>query len=49
MGAGLDVSPAVWDYLRMTDNGLTSWRFVNAADLPNGPWNEIITTSRNNR
>jgi hypothetical protein len=49
MKAGLDVSPAVWDYLGMTDNGLTSWRFFNAAEMPNGPWNEIITTSCHNR
>jgi hypothetical protein len=32
MKAGLDVSPAVWDYLGMTDNGLTSWRFFNAGE-----------------
>ena len=47
--AGLDVSPAVWHYLGMRDNGKTAWRFVDARDVPNGPWREIVTTSGNNR
>ena len=47
--AGLDVSPAVWHYLEMKDNEVTAWRFVNATDVPPGPWTEIITTSANNR
>jgi hypothetical protein len=47
--AGLDVSPAVWQHLEMKDNGVTAWRFVNATDVPPGPWTEIITTSANNR
>ena len=33
----------------MNDNGLTAWRFVDAADVPAGPWMEIVTTSGNNR
>ena len=28
---------------------LPGWRFVGAADLPAGPWTEIVTTSGNNR
>jgi hypothetical protein len=47
--AGLDVSPAVWQYLRMDDNAETAWRFVEAGDVPPGPWTEIVTTSGNNR
>jgi hypothetical protein len=47
--AGLDVSPAVRQYLRMEHNGYTAWRFVEAADVPAGPWTEIVTTSGNNR
>lgn len=47
--AGFDVSPAVWHYLEMKDNEVTAWRFVNATDVPPGPWTEIITTSANNR
>ena len=47
--AGLDASPAVWHYLGMTENELTAWRFVDAADVTPGPWTEIVTTSGNNR
>jgi hypothetical protein len=47
--AGLDVSPAVWHYLGMDDNRATSWRFVDADDVPSGPWTEIVTISGNNR
>ncbi len=47
--AGLDVSPAVWHHLGMTDNGLSAWRFVEEADVPAGPWTEIVTTLGNNR
>jgi glucose/arabinose dehydrogenase len=35
--------------LGLKDNTLTSWRFVDAVDVPAGPWTEIITTSSNNR
>jgi hypothetical protein len=47
--AGLDVSPAVWHYLGMRDNGPTGWRFIDAATVPAGPWTEIVTTLGNNR
>ena len=47
--AGLDVSPAVWHHLGMHDNGLSAWRFVEEADVPVGPWTEIVTTLGNNR
>jgi hypothetical protein len=48
-GAGLDVSPAVWHYLGMRENGRTAWRFVEAGTIPQGPWTEIVTASGNNR
>ena len=47
--AGLDVSPAVWHHLGMTDNAPTLWRFIDASAVPEGPWSEIVTTSDNNR
>jgi hypothetical protein len=47
--AGLDVSPAVWQYLGMDNNAETAWRFVQAEDVPRGPWTEIVTKSGNNR
>jgi len=36
--AGLDVSPAVHDYLELGGLDLTNWRFVEAEDVPYGPW-----------
>ena len=38
-GAGLDVSPAVRDYLGINGSeDVCSWRFVNPNEIPNGPW-----------
>lgn len=38
-GAGLDVSPAVRDYLGMNPTrDVCSWRFVEANEVPPGPW-----------
>jgi len=37
-GAGLDVSPAVRDYLGMSGKDVTDWKFVDAKDVPPGPW-----------
>jgi len=37
-GAGLDVSPAVRDYLGMDDSDVTDWRFVEFEEVPRGPW-----------
>ena len=37
-GAGLDVSPAVRDYLGMDDTDITDWKFVEFAEVPLGPW-----------
>ena len=37
-GAGLDVSPAIRDYLQLGDNALTDWRFVDFKEVPSGPW-----------
>lgn len=37
-GAGLDVSPAVRDYLGMTGKDVCDWKFVEFRDVPNGPW-----------
>lgn len=44
--AGLDVSPAVRDYLKLRDVDHTDWAFVNAANVPDGPWKMRVTTSR---
>ncbi|MFZ4682803.1 MAG: hypothetical protein ACOYMS_09890 [Terrimicrobiaceae bacterium] len=37
-GAGLDVSPAVRDYLGMSGKDVCDWKFVEARDVPAGPW-----------
>jgi len=37
-GAGLDVSPAVRDYLGLDGHDFTDWKFVDFKDVPNGPW-----------
>jgi hypothetical protein len=36
--AGLDVSPAVRDYLGLSGMNKTSWRFVENHEVPYGPW-----------
>lgn len=37
-GAGIDVSPAVRDYLGMPSNVPVDWRFVEFSQVPRGPW-----------
>jgi hypothetical protein len=37
-GAGLDVSPAVRDYLGLSATSLSDWQFVEVRDVPPGPW-----------
>ena len=37
-GAGLDVSPAVRDYLGLEDIDVTDWKFVDFKEVPHGPW-----------
>jgi hypothetical protein len=36
--AGLDVSPAVRDYLGLGGKDKTDWRFVELNEIPTGPW-----------
>jgi hypothetical protein len=43
--AGLDVSPAVRDYLGLADVDKTTWTFVSASQVPAGPWKTVVTTS----
>jgi hypothetical protein len=37
-GAGLDVSPAVRDYLGLQPTDVTDWKFVDVSEIPPGPW-----------
>jgi len=36
--AGLDVSPAVRDYLGISGIDVCDWKFVNVYEVPDGPW-----------
>jgi hypothetical protein len=40
-GAGLDVSPAVRDYLGLNETDVTKWRFVEFTEVPRGPWSTL--------
>lgn len=40
-GAGLDVSPAVRDYLGLKQTDVTDWRFVEFSEVPRGPWSSL--------
>jgi hypothetical protein len=40
-GAGLDVSPAVRDYLGLNETDVTDWRFVEFSEVPRGPWSNL--------
>lgn len=39
-GAGLDVSPAVRDFLGLSGIDVTDWQFVDFKDVPRGPWSQ---------
>lgn len=43
--AGLDVSPAIKNYLGLDDVDKTDWQFIDAKDIPAGPWSKVITSS----
>jgi len=37
-GAGIDLSPAIRDYLKLQSGAKVHWRFVEASQIPDGPW-----------
>ena len=43
--AGIDVSPAIKDFLGMDDVGKVDWSFIPAQSVPDGPWKQITTTT----
>jgi hypothetical protein len=48
--SALDLSPAVRDCLGITDDVMRlDWQFVADADVPRGPWTEIVTRSLGTR
>lgn len=38
--AGIDVSPAVRDFLGLNSGAGVEWRFVSAHEVPDGPWHD---------
>jgi len=40
-GVGLDVSPAVRDYLGLVSGVRCDWRFCEVAEVPDGPWRKF--------
>jgi hypothetical protein len=54
-GAGLDVSPAVRDFLRLGSTDTVDWKFVEYGDVPYGPWalygenNAFVLDARRNQ
>lgn len=40
-GAGIDISPSVRDYLGIKSGQKVHWRFVEAAQVPYGPWKKF--------
>jgi hypothetical protein len=36
--AGIDLSPAVRDFLKLRSGAKVEWRFVDERDVPHGPW-----------
>jgi len=44
-GAGIDVSPAIRDYMGLKSGDLVAWRFVEFAQVPRGPWSRYGTNN----
>ena len=36
--AGIDLSPAVRDFLKLRSGAAVEWRFAEEAEVPAGPW-----------
>jgi hypothetical protein len=43
-GAGIDVSPAVRDYLGLASIDIVDWRFVEQSAVAEGPWSLYVRT-----
>lgn len=43
--AGIDISPAMTDYLGTKGQATVSWRWVPQANVPDGPWKVLVTAS----
>ncbi len=45
-GAGIDISPAVRDYLGISNSSQVHWRFVEENQVPYGPWKKYGAQQR---
>lgn len=43
MSAGIDISPAITDFLSTGGKATVRWRFVPASQVPKGPWMVTVT------
>jgi hypothetical protein len=43
--AGIDLSRRLARALEIRGSGIVNWRFVDAADVPEGPWVKVVTSS----
>ncbi len=46
--AGIDISPAVRDFLGLRGNANVDWRFVEEYEVPEGPWADWLRNDRVN-
>lgn len=44
-GAGIDISPAIRDYLGLKSMSKCDWRFVDVSEVPAGPWRTYGTNN----
>lgn len=44
-GAGIDISPAIRDYLGLKSMSRCDWRFVDVSEVPAGPWRTYGTNN----
>lgn len=44
--AGLDISPAIRDYLAVRSGQQVSWKFVEVDEVPDGPWSDWVLPQR---
>ena len=46
--SGIDLSPALTDYLGTNGMATVQWRFVEESDVATGPWRDTVTRSQIN-
>ncbi|MDP0490913.1 MAG: hypothetical protein Q7Q71_07690 [Verrucomicrobiota bacterium JB023] len=44
--AGIDLSPAIRDYLKLSGNYLVDWKFVEDYEVPDGPWKNWLPSPK---